>query len=322
MGACGESLLMKAVLDVKRYNPENNSEGYFQEYEIEVEESFTILDALIKIRENMDGSLALRCSCRASICGSCSMKVNGSAKLVCKIRLIDISPKGEKVIIEPMGNMPVIKDLVVDMNSLWNKVKQIQPYMKSESEPVGENIASNESMTHLVDVMNCIMCGACVSDCTALEVDESFIGPAALAKAYRFVADPRDDDSADRLKFLNQNSGVWDCTRCYACVEVCPKGVAPMDRIMKMRELAIEEGFRNTSGYRHTKSFVNSVRRFGRLDEANLALTSVGFNLLGLMDLAFIGLKALLKGKLPPIIPHRAKESKKIKRIVNKLENR
>jgi succinate dehydrogenase / fumarate reductase iron-sulfur subunit len=314
---------MKAIIDVKRFNPENDSEEYFQEYEIEVEESSTILDALIKIREDMDGTLALRCSCRASICGSCGMKVNGSAKLVCKTRLIDISPDGEKLQVEPLGNMSVIKDLVVDMNPFWNKVKQIQPYMKPDSEPKGEYIASNESMTHLVDVMNCIMCGACVSDCTALEVDKNFIGPAALAKAYRFVADPRDEESVDRLKYLNKNSGVWDCTRCYACVEVCPKGVAPMERIMKMRDLAISEGFKNTSGYRHTKSFVKSVGKFGRLDEANLALTSVGFfNILGLIDLAIVGIRAFLRGKLPPIIPHKAKSNENIKRIVKKLENK
>ena len=314
---------MKAIIDVKRFNPENDSEEYFQEYEIEVEESSTILDALIKIREDMDGTLALRCSCRASICGSCGMKVNGSAKLVCKTRLIDISPDGGKVQVEPLGNMPVIKDLVVDMNPFWNKVKQIKPYMKPDSEPKGEYIASNESMTHLVDVMNCIMCGACVSDCTALEVDKNFIGPAALAKAYRFVADPRDDESVERLGFLNKNSGVWDCTRCYACVEVCPKGVAPMDRIMKMRDLAINEGFKNTSGYRHTESFVKSVGKFGRLDEANLALTSVGFfNIFGLIDLAIVGIRAFVRGKLPPIIPHKAKRNENIKRIVKKLENK
>ena len=315
---------MKAVIDVKRFDPENNSKEYFQKYELDVDESSTILDALIKIREDLDGTLALRCSCRASICGSCGMRVNGSAKLVCKTRLVDISPEGEKVQVEPLGNMPVIKDLVVDMNPFWNKVKQVRPFMMPENtEPEGEYIASNESMTHLVDVMNCIMCGACVSDCTALEVDESFIGPAALAKAYRFVADPRDDKSKDRLKYLNKNSGVWDCTRCYACVEVCPKGVAPMERIMKMRDLAIEEGFKNTSGYRHTKSFVNSVGRLGRLAEAKLALTSVGFfNIFGLIDLAFVGLKALVRGKLPPILPHKAESSENIKKIVNKIEKK
>ncbi len=137
---------MKAIIDVKRFNPENDSEEYFQKYEIEVEESSTILDALIKIREDMDGTLALRCSCRASICGSCGMKVNGSAKLVCKTRLVDISPVGGKVQVEPLGNMPVIKDLVVDMNPFWNKVKQIKPYMKPSQ--------TMNHMTHMVGMIN------------------------------------------------------------------------------------------------------------------------------------------------------------------------
>ena len=131
-------------------------------------------------------------------------------------------------------------------------------------EPEAEHIASNESMTHLLGVMNCIMCGACVSECTALEVDPTFTGPAALAKAYRFVADPRDEEKKSRLGKLNENSGVWDCTRCLACVEVCPKDVAPMERIVKMRDLAIEEGYTNTSGFRHTESFNDSIKKHGR----------------------------------------------------------
>ena len=150
-------------------------------------------------------------------------------------------------------------------------------------------------MTHLLGVMNCIMCGACVSECTAMEVDPTFTGPAALAKAYRFVADPRDEEANSRLGKLNENTGVWDCTRCLACVEVCPKDVAPMERIVKMRDLAIEEGYTNTSGYRHTESFNDSIKKHGRLDETRLALESTGLlNISGLIDLAKIELKDLI----------------------------
>jgi len=313
---------LEAQIKVKRFNPENESESFFQEYSIDVTEDSTILDGLIKIREEIDGTLALRCSCRASICGSCSMKVNGSAKLVCKTRIKEVSPEGEPVTVEPMGNFPVIKDLVTDMDLFWSKVKSVDPYVKTNFEPEAEHIASNESMTHLLGVMNCIMCGACVSECTALEVDPAFTGPAALAKAYRFVADPRDEDKKSRLGKLNENTGVWDCSRCLACVEVCPKDVAPMERIVKMRDLAIEEGYTNTSGYRHTESFSDSIKKHGRLDETRLALESTGLlNISGLIDLAVIGIKSLFKGKIPPPLPHKPKDADKVTSIAKRLDS-
>ena len=198
---------MEALIKVKRFNPEESEDTYFQDYSIDVAEDSTILDSLIKIREQQDGTLSLRCSCRASICGSCSMRVNGSAKLVCKTRIKEVSPDGEPITVEPMGNFPVIKDLVTEMDSFWSKMKSVDPYVKTSFEPEAEHIASNESMTHLLGVMNCIMCGACVSECTALEVDPTFTGPAALAKAYRFVVDPRDEETNSRLGNLNENMG-------------------------------------------------------------------------------------------------------------------
>ena len=314
---------MLAQLKVKRYDPEKSEDSFFQDYSIDLSEDSTILDGLLKIRDEQDGTLSLRCSCRASICGSCSMRVNGSAKLVCKTRIKEMSPNGEAISIEPMGNFPVIKDLVTDMDSFWSKMKSVDPYVKTTFEPEAEHIASNESMTHLLGVMNCIMCGACVSECTALEVDSSFTGPAALAKAYRFVADPRDEEKSDRLGKLNQQSGVWDCTRCLACVEVCPKDVAPMERIVKMRDFAIEEGYTNTSGFRHTESFVESIKRNGRLDETRLALESTGLkNIFGLIDLAFVGLKSFIRGKLPPILPHKPDDADKVTSLAKRLDNK
>ncbi len=130
-----------------------------------------------------------------------------------------------------------------------------------------EYIVPNDAMVHLAGVMSCIMCGACVSDCTVLEVDPNFLGPAALAKAYRFVGDPRDSADASRLGELNEYGGMWDCTRCMQCVEVCPKGVAPMDRIMSLRDEAMKAGYNNTYGARHANAFADSVEQSGRLDE-------------------------------------------------------
>lgn len=315
---------MQTNLKVKRHNPgEAGSQPHYQEYSVDMHPDSTILDALLYVREQQDGTLALRSSCRASICGSCGMRVNGRARLVCKTRVADLAPDGEQLIIEPMGNQKVVKDLVVSLDTFFDQIKRVEPYLKPESMPEsGEFLASEESMTNLLISMNCIMCGCCVSDCTVLEVDSNFIGPAALAKAWRFTEDPRDGERDIRLKALNdEDGGMWDCTRCMQCVEVCPKGVAPMDRIMELRDAAIENGNKNTHGYHHTESFYNSVKKNGRLNETKLALDSAGWTSIPrLLDLVPVGLKAMIKRKLPPIIPHKAEDRQKIKDTYEKVE--
>lgn len=315
---------MKYKFNVKRYNPEAEpaQTDWEQTYEVEATPSTTVLDALIKIREEQDGTLALRCSCRASICGSCGMRVNGKARLVCKTRVEAVAPNGGEIQIEPMGNQKVIRDLVVDLTDFFKPLHRIDPYLQPDQEPEeGEFIAGNDSMVNLLTAMNCIMCGCCVSDCTVLEVDKKFLGPAVLAKAWRFVEDPRDDQTFSRLQSLNdQDGGMWDCTRCLQCVEVCPKDVAPMERIMEMRDKAIEAGITNTSGYRHAESFARSVKRHGRLDETRLVIETTGFDIRRLIDVALVGIKALIKRKVPPLIPHKADEKEKIKKIYEKVE--
>ena len=316
---------MKANIRVKRHDPETMrpGESRWDDFALDIHPQSTVLDALIHVREEDDPSLALRCACRASICGSCGMRVNGEAKLVCKTRLAEIVTDDDPVVIEPMRNQPVIKDLVVSLDPFFDKVRQVGPYLQADSEPKsGEFIASNESMVNLLTAMNCIMCGACVSDCTVLEVDSNFIGPAALAKAWRFVEDPRDDVRSERLQELNDSDGgIWDCTRCFKCVEVCPKDVAPMTRIMELREAAIEDGNTDTPGCRHTNSFTKSVRKNGRLDETRLAVESAGYtNVPRLFDLAEIGLRSLMKGKLPPVSPHKADGKEKITALFDKID--
>ena len=236
---------MQITLTVKRYDPERaRDKSYDQDYLLDVPDHFTVLDALIKIREEVDESLAVRCSCRAAICGSCAMRVNGRAGLGCKTRLLSNADDNGVVRVEPMGNQPVVKDLVVDMSVFWGKIRAVKPYLQPEGpEPEGEYVASNDSMLKLLQTMGCIMCGACVSDCTVLEVNQDFLGPAALAKSYRFVGDPRDDATNQRFAELDEAGGMWDCTRCFECVQACPKGVAPMDQIMKLREEAAAAGF-------------------------------------------------------------------------------
>ena len=314
---------MEVTLNVKRFNPESDDQvNIYQEYKLEVEDYFTVLDALIKVREEVDGSLSLRCSCRASICGSCSMRVNGHAKLACKTKITDVSTEGKPVTIEPMGNMPVIKDLVTDMKPFWDTVRAVQPYLQPHGEePEREYTASSESMLHLTGVMSCIMCGACVSDCTALEVDKNFLGPAALAKAYRFVGDPRDDADDKRLSMYSESGGIWDCTRCMECVEVCPKGVAPMDRIMSLRDKAIVAGYSDNNGARHTEAFTESIKQSGHLDELRLPIKTFGmFNIPALLGLLPVGIRAFRRGKVPPIFHKSIPGADKVRRIFEKVD--
>ena len=317
---------MQVKLNVRRYDPESTKTvAHFQEYQIEMADSSTILDALIQIREDIDGTLSLRCSCRSAICGSCAMRVNGEAGLACNTKIIDMLPKdGSAITVEPAGNLPVIKDLVVDFQPFWKNVKAVEPWLQPEGEePETEYLAPDEDMLHLAGVVSCILCGACVSDCTVLEVDENFLGPAALAKSYRFVGDPRDDAQEERLSNLNKSGGVWDCTRCMKCVEVCPKGVAPMDRIMALREKVMEAGHENTNGARHANAFVDSVKHSGWLDELKLPIKSFGiFNIKAMIGLIPLAIRSQRAGKVPPIIHKKLPGSENIKRIFDKVEGK
>ncbi|MGQ9573082.1 MAG: succinate dehydrogenase/fumarate reductase iron-sulfur subunit [Dehalococcoidia bacterium] len=260
---------MQAKLRIRRFDPESGDGARYQSYTLEVPDYATVLDVLLEIREYLDDSLALRCSCRSAICGSCAMRINGQARLACKTKMTAAAAESEEVVVEPVGNMAVVKDLVADMDSFWQKVRAVEPWLQPEGPPPeGEYLVPHETMLALTDLAACIMCGSCVSDCTTLEAElglgkapeQTFLGPAALAKAYRFVGDPRDAADAERLLALSRQEGIWDCTRCNMCVEVCPKTVAPMERILALRRKAIEQGYEEYLGARHTLEFEKTVR--------------------------------------------------------------
>jgi succinate dehydrogenase / fumarate reductase iron-sulfur subunit len=277
-------LVAEYTLKVRRYKPESREAAYWEEFKVDLDPSLSVLDGLLQARDRDDGSLAVRCSCRAAICGSCGVKVNGSSTLACKTQLGDAHAaanrrNGEEaarpILVEPMGNMPVIKDLVVDMESThWTKIRRVTPWLLPAGDPPErEYVVPPESMIDVTQSMACIQCGACVSACLSMEADPDFIGPAALAKAYRFVGDPRDAQTRERLYDLAQDPhGIYDCTHCFACIDACPKGVAPMDQIMRLRRAAThdEEITDDNNGRNHEAAFTNIIERKGTLDESLL----------------------------------------------------
>jgi succinate dehydrogenase / fumarate reductase, iron-sulfur subunit len=270
---------------VRRYDPESGEAPYWDEHTVELEPHRSVLEAILQARDRFDGSIGIRCSCRQAICGSCGVRVNGEPALACHTHL-DAALKGSSdgvIEIEPMGNMPVIKDLIVDMDAVhWKKVQRVTPWLIAKQPvPEREYIVPHENMVDVTQTMGCIQCGACVSDCLAMEVDPGFIGPAALAKAYRFVGDPRDDQQFERLNDLAQDpQGIFDCTHCFKCVDACPKDVNPMGQIMRLRRIATNDHHivDQNNGERHEAAFTTLIKDYGLLHEAEILPRSYGGN--------------------------------------------
>jgi succinate dehydrogenase / fumarate reductase iron-sulfur subunit len=281
------------TLKVRRYLPESGDGPYWEEFKVELDPSLSVLDGLLQAKDRDDGSLSVRCSCRAAICGSCGMKINGQSGLGCKTQVGEAQEMANKfakgdapIVVEPMGNMPVIKDLITDMESThWTKIRRVTPWLLPHGEaPEREYVVEPESMIDITQSMACIQCGACVSSCLSMEADPDFIGPAALAKAYRFVGDPRDAETVERLHDLAEDPhGIYDCTHCFSCIDACPKGVAPMDQIMRLRRRAGEEGIHDdpNNGHNHVTAMTKIIEKFGTNDEALLIQESYAPGLKG-----------------------------------------
>jgi succinate dehydrogenase / fumarate reductase, iron-sulfur subunit len=331
-------------LRLRRYDPESGEAPYWDEHTIELEPHRSVLEAILQAKDLFDGSIGVRCSCRQAICGSCGVRVNGEPALACHTHL-DAALAGARdgvIEIEPMGNMPVLKDLIVDMDAVhWKKIQRVTPWLIAKQPvPEREYIVPRESMIDVTQTMACIQCGACVSDCLAMEVDPGFVGPAALAKSYRFVGDPRDDQHEERLVDLAQDpQGIFDCTHCFKCVEACPKDVNPMGQIMRLRRIATGDFHivdRN-NGERHEETMVGLIRDFGLLHEAEMLPRSYGgyswfakFTPAAgkelLSSLPAI-LKAVLRGKVNPkqaIFGHKLARAdlKNVQQIYDKVEGR
>jgi succinate dehydrogenase / fumarate reductase iron-sulfur subunit len=289
-----------------------SGERELRDYEVEAPEWATLLDVLDLVKDRVDGSLAYRKSCRMMICGSCGMRMDGAAVLACKTRMKDIVESGHVPVISPMGNLPIVKDLVVDMTPFWSKFRSIGPWLRpgyDRPEDGKEYRISQERMNVVNKESLCINCGCCVSECNAMESDPDFIGPQALAKGMRFVGDPRDATNVERLEAYNSPNGIWQCTRCYFCNERCPKGVDPRDAIAKLGAESMRLGIDRDMGAKHAKWFVTSAKTTGWLRETELVPKTQG--IVEAIKQTGFALGLAKHGKVPlPIPPHVAADVK------------
>ncbi len=213
-----------------RYDPDKDSEPYFQQYKIVLRHGMTILDALMHIKETQDPTLSYRKSCRMGICGSCAMQVNGFPILTCQTQVVEIST--DTIEVRPLANFPVIRDLVPDLGDFMAHHESVLPYIIREEEqeqdnPAEEHYQSPDELEQYLQFAYCIKCGACLAACPTNATDRKFTGPQALAAAYRYSADSRDDGLAFRLDALEHPNSLFRCHYAGACSEACPKGVDP-----------------------------------------------------------------------------------------------
>jgi len=334
------------MLRIRRYDPQSGEAPRWDTHAVDLSPVQSVLDALLKIKDDTDGSIGIRCSCQQAICGSCGVRMNGKPGLACNTHLMEAAQRGHGtgwdpldegqhtnvITVEPMGNMPVIRDLIVDMDAVhWKKIQRVTPWLINKQPiPEREYIVPHENMVDVTQPMACIQCGACVSDCLSMEVDPEFIGPAALAKAYRFVGDPRDDQHRERLSDLSEDRhGIYDCTHCFSCIDACPKGVAPMSQIMRLRRIAgsdFDIKDRN-NGYNHEHAFVKNIRRNGILHEPDLLADSYGGKLhpaagKELMSGLPTALKGLSRGKMTPktALGHPHKAPPEVKKLFDTID--
>jgi succinate dehydrogenase / fumarate reductase, iron-sulfur subunit len=309
---------MDVALKIWRYDGETGDRRLV-DYEIEAPEWATLLDVLDLIKDKVDGTLAYRKSCRMMICGSCGMRMDGAAVLACKTRMAELVESGRVPVISPMGNLPIVKDLVVDMEPFWAKMRAMEPWLQSgynEPDEGREFLVSQEQMNVINKEALCINCGCCVSECNSMESDPEFLGPAALAKGMRFVGDARDAASVERLERYNSEHGIWDCTRCYFCQERCPKGVDPRDAIAKLGAESIRLGIDRDMGAKHAKWFVSSAKTTGWLREEELVPKTQGY--VSTAKQVKFALSLMKRGKARPLpIPHTAEAVDEARALFN-----
>lgn len=221
----------KVQFKVLRYKQGQASPSY-QTFEVTVDEDTTVLIALQDIRRDQDPTLTLRHSCHHASCGTCGMKINGREELACVVKVLDLA--NSTVVVEPLDNLPLISDLVVDMSSFYARYTEPEMDYLRESEFLPEAEVP-ENLERWLRLENCIECGICVSACSVAGSDPEYLGPAALAAAWRVVSEPRNGDSQKALAWVDNEHGCWRCHVAFECSEACPSDVDPAGAIMALR---------------------------------------------------------------------------------------
>jgi succinate dehydrogenase / fumarate reductase iron-sulfur subunit len=214
---------MQVHLRIRRYNPETDSRPHDEEYRVPAEPSDQVLDLLNRVKWYQDGTLAYRRSCGHGICGSDAMRINGRNRLACKVLVHEL---GERITVEPLLGLRVIKDLIVDLEPFFEHYRSVMPYLvNDEPVPEGERRQSPEDRARFDDTTKCILCAACTTACPSFWADGAYLGPAAIVQGHRFLFDSRDRATAERLRILGDQMGVWRCRTAFSCTAACPREI-------------------------------------------------------------------------------------------------
>ena len=233
---------MKCTFIVYRYDPEGDGKSRYQEYQVDAEPTDKIVDCLNKIRWEQDPTLAFRASCVHGICGSCAMVINGNVELACQ-KLVRDFKTANNFVIEPLPVFEVIKDLVVDLKPFFEKHRAVKPYLQNNQQaPQEERLQESDNQQSFETALRCILCASCTSACPITRANPDYLGPAALLRAFRYIADSRDTETDQRLQAVDGEDGVWGCKSMWWCTDVCPKGIpvtkclAQIKRLLKQKE--------------------------------------------------------------------------------------
>ena len=225
---------MQVRLRIRRYNPETDQAPHYEEYAVEAEPTDRVLDLLNQVKWYQDGTLTYRRSCAHGICGSDAMRINGVNRLACKILVKDL---GERIIVEPLLGLRVIKDMIVDMEPFFEHYRSVLPFLvNDEAPPERERLQSPEQRQRFDDTTKCILCAACTTSCPSYWANDRYVGPAAIVQAHRFIFDSRDRAGRERLKILGQQMGVWSCRTAFNCTNACPRDIKVTQAIGEVKQ--------------------------------------------------------------------------------------
>jgi succinate dehydrogenase / fumarate reductase iron-sulfur subunit len=220
-------------LTIKRFDPDQDEAPHWETYRVQAEATDRVLDALHEVKWHQDGTLSFRRSCAHGVCGSDAMVINGANRLACTLLIGDV---GDRVTIEPIRGLPVIKDLVVDMEPFFAQYRSVLPYLINSTDPgYKERQQSPEDRERFDDTTKCILCAACTTSCPIYWGNSSYVGPAAIVNAHRFIFDSRDEAAAERLDILNTRSGVWRCRTAFSCTDACPRDIKITEAIQEVK---------------------------------------------------------------------------------------